>query len=412
MADGGIRAQVQARARDRAQDQTQTQVQAQVQDQDQNQARFKAKVPSQGGFSNALELLMSKQEEPMLTTGSADLDFLLGGGIRPRTFYLFYGDGESGVDALIHQILINALLPPEKGGLGGKAIYLNCGNYREGRTTLDVGRLAWLAKASGLDPSEALNRIKVFLSFNAEQEEAVTERACQALREDPELRILVVHNLAGLFDTEAYPALKIEERLQRIGRLQGIVSRLFRACTEMGIALVASCRPRRTSLGRIPEPEGGQYLRHICNVLVYMRRVESKGTRGFQAYLRKHPSKGAERITIGMGGLDPLGRVTVPFRTMFEAQLDSLKRSFREALLDPKRQEAFDRIVKGWTSELGAMSYAKVPTVLDIMLLTAAVDNRKAIEDLYEEVRLLGARVEELRQMLRQLAAPARSEER
>ena len=34
---------------------------------------------------------------------------------------------------------------------------------------------------------------------------------------------------------------------------------------------------------------------------------------------------------------------------------------------------------KVWSSEMGAMSYVKIPAVLDIMLLTAVVDNRKLI---------------------------------
>lgn len=369
------------------------------------------------GFSDALELLRSRQGEPRLTTGSVDLDSLLGGGIRPGAFYLFYGDEGSGVDALIHQILVNSLLPVWRGGLGGRAIYLNCGNYREGRTVLDIGRLTWLAKAAGLDPSEALDRIKVFLAFNPEQEEKAVGEAYRTLKDDPGIRTLVIHNMARLFDPfypfdpEKRPKQDMPERLKRILRLQGIVSRLSQACAEAGVAMVATCRPRKAALGRVPEPEGGHYLRHACNVLVYMRRIESRGSPGIQAYLRKHPSREPLRITIA-GGLDPdLGRITIPFRTAFEEELRRLKEDFREALLDPKRQEAFDLILRGWTSELGAMSHAKVPTVLDVMLLVAAVDNRKVIEDLYEKVRLLGEQIEELRKALRGLSVQLRDED-
>ena len=56
--------------------------------------------------------------------------------------------------------------------------------------------------------------------------------------------------------------------------------------------------------------------------------------------------------------------------------------------MDPARRDAFDSITRTWTAEQSAMSYAKVPFVLEIMLLTAAVDNRKTIEDLQDEVAL------------------------
>ncbi len=349
---------------------------------------------------NALELLHSRREEPMLSTGCADLDSLLGGGIKPGAFYLFYGDEGSGVDALLHQLLISALLPLGEGGLGGKALYVGCSNYREERTILDVRELTRLAKAAGLDPAAALDRVKVFLAFNLEQEEQVAGRVSQALREDPEVRALVVHNIAKLANPRG--AQRMPERLQRMARLQGVVSRLSRACAEMGVAMIASCRPRMGAWGRIPEPEGGRYLCHACNFLVYMRRVESRGGWRFQAYLRKHPSRGSTRITIDMGG-GILGRITIPFRALFEEELNDLRRGFREALLDPARQEAFDQIVKGWTSELGAMSHAKAPTVLDIMLLAAAVDNRRAIEEAYGQVKALREGLERLKRTVGEL---------
>jgi prefoldin subunit 5 len=42
------------------------------------------------------------------------------------------------------------------------------------------------------------------------------------------------------------------------------------------------------------------------------------------------------------------------------------------------------------------MSYAKVPSVIEVMLLAAAVDNRSAIEDLEDENRELRSRLEKL----------------
>jgi len=68
--------------------------------------------------------------------------------------------------------------------------------------------------------------------------------------------------------------------------------------------------------------------------------------------------------------------------------------------MDASRRDAFDSLVKAWSSEQGAMSYAKVPTVLDVMFLTAAIDNRKLIEDLFDELGILRSQIEKIKSAL------------
>jgi RecA/RadA recombinase len=46
-------------------------------------------------FRNASDMLTKRQALPKLSTGSGDLDSLLGGGIELGQFYLFYGDEDS-----------------------------------------------------------------------------------------------------------------------------------------------------------------------------------------------------------------------------------------------------------------------------------------------------------------------------
>ena len=110
------------------------------------------------------------------------------------------------------------------------------------------------------------------------------------------------------------------------------------------------------------------------------------------------------------GGVE-LGRVTESFRIMFQEEVESLKKTYCQALMDSKHREAFDMLGKAWTQEVGAMSYSKVPTVLDIMLLTAIIDNRKNIGGLLEEVQGLKASIEEVRKMAKELKVPVQEAE-
>jgi len=66
-----------------------------------------------------------------------------------------------------------------------------------------------------------------------------------------------------------------------------------------------------------------------------------------------------------------------------------LKKKYRAALKDDEMQRAFDMLWPAWSSEQGAMIFAEVLSALDLLLLTAAVDNRRRIEELRGELDAL-----------------------
>jgi hypothetical protein len=77
-------------------------------------------------------------------------------------------------------------------------------------------------------------------------------------------------------------------------------------------------------------------------------------------------------------------------RVRLQDTMIQLRRSFREALKDDGMQVAFDDLWPAWSGEQAAMIYADVLSALDLLLLTAAVDNRREIEELkglVEEMR-------------------------
>ena len=123
----------------------------------------------------------------------------------------------------------------------------------------------------------------------------------------------------------------------------------------------------------------------------------------------KRPKRQARMVEFSPGhGDSVMGRLTIPFRSQPQDEIENLTRSFREALMDPARRDAFDCLVKAWTAEQGGMSYAKVPSVLEVMLLAASVDNRKTMEDLQDEVREIRSHLQKARSDLAEagIAAP------
>ncbi|MFQ5998352.1 MAG: hypothetical protein ACE5KO_03515 [Candidatus Bathyarchaeia archaeon] len=328
-------------------------------------------------YKNALDVYKDEILAPRMYTGFADLDSLLGGGIKKGSFCLFYGDEKSGIDFLIHKILVHSLVPESRHGFGGKAIYVNCGNYKYERTVFDIESIGRLMKSAGIDHIESLDNVYTFCAFNEEQQEYVTEQIRSLLENDSKIRSVVVHNISKLFFETAHTP---DKNIQgKIPRLQRIIGRIHQACARHGAALIVSGRPTNPTRVRVPNLEGGRYLRHVANILVYLRRVGR--SKQVQAFLVKHPRAPRRAVNFAWIEGENLGRITIPFRTRWEDQVGDLKRTFREALMDQHRQHAFDDLSKLWSSELGAMSQCNIPTVLDIMLLTAVVDNRKQLLD-------------------------------
>jgi len=69
-------------------------------------------------------------------------------------------------------------------------------------------------------------------------------------------------------------------------------------------------------------------------------------------------------------------------RTRLQDTMAQLKAKYREALKDEAMQAAFDELWETWSSEMGAMIYSEVLSTLDLLLLTAAADNRREIDEI------------------------------
>jgi len=83
-------------------------------------------------------------------------------------------------------------------------------------------------------------------------------------------------------------------------------------------------------------------------------------------------------------------------RVRLQDAMENLRRKYREAPRDEAMQGAFDELWSAWDGEQGAMIYADVLSALDLLLLTAAVDNRREIEGLRRENREARRLIEEL----------------
>lgn len=227
-------------------------------------------------FETALTLLRRREGAEALGTGSPELDSLIGR-LEPGLFYLLYGSEDDGLpDRLLLRLLVEAVRRE-----GARAVYLVCGNYRRSRTVMDSGLLLSLVNEAGLDADDALSRIHIVCAFSERHLMRAPDLVEGVLEEAEGFTLVAVQQLTKLFYGKR--ALRHEDPSE----LTGAVSRLKEMCSERGIVLAATTR----SKGRrrpIPLPEGGSFLMHAANSIVYLR--ESKGGQP-SAYVVKHPDR-------------------------------------------------------------------------------------------------------------------------
>ena len=359
-------------------------------------------------MKTAAEALREEAGRKRLTTGSGELDALIDG-IRLGQFHLFYGDDEEALDLLIHRAIVNCILPAEKGGLDAQALYFNLCNYHQAKTLLDPDKLSQLAKHVGIDPTVAFENIQSVSAFNEAQQLAATREVSEVLDRNRDIRLVVVHNLTRFIETSRKPE---DARLI----LKQVIGLLKQSAARNDLALVASSSSSKGSKSRIPKPEGGTFLRHEANIVLYLKRVDVDAIHAVRAILVKHPYKAspqAATLYIPNGGIDLMGRITPSFRQLYQRQVEELRRvgGFQNTLLDLEHKRALDQLIKeAWSTENAVLSNSGVPCVLDILNLMANVHNKKCNDVLRGQIERLEQRLDELSKETRKGSSGKRSE--
>lgn len=86
------------------------------------------------GFTTATEFHQKRSEIIQLTSGSRELDKLLGGGIETGSITEVFGEFRTGKTQLCHTLAVTCQLPVSQGGGEGKCLYIDTeGTFRPER---------------------------------------------------------------------------------------------------------------------------------------------------------------------------------------------------------------------------------------------------------------------------------------
>ena len=220
------------------------------------------------GFKTADEIYARRLKVAKLTTGSKNLDKLLGGGVETQTITEFYGEFGTGKTQLCHQLCVNVQLPREAGGLEGKALYIDS----EG--TFRPERIIAMARALNLDPQQALKNIIVARAFNTDHQMLLVEKAKELVPEQ-NVKLLVIDSITGHFRAE-YPGREaLAARQQKLNRHLHELSRLADAYELCVVATNQVMARPDMFFGDPTAAVGGHILAHAPGARVYLRK--SKG---------------------------------------------------------------------------------------------------------------------------------------
>jgi len=180
------------------------------------------------GFTTASEFHSRRSELICLTTGSKQLDTLLGGGVETGSITEVFGEFRTGKSQLCHTLAVTCQLPIDMGGGEGKCLYIDT----EG--TFRPNRLVSIAERYGLSPNDCLDNVAYARAYNAEHQLNLLHLAAQMMAE-LRFSLLIVDSIMSLYRTDYAGRGELSARQTSVAKFMRTLQRL---ADEFGIAVV------------------------------------------------------------------------------------------------------------------------------------------------------------------------------
>jgi DNA repair protein RadA len=217
-------------------------------------------------LETGLEYEKRRKEILKITTGSKNLDNLLGGGIETKALTEAYGAFGSGKTQLALQLCVNVQLPLEERGANGKAIFIDT----EG--TFRPERIKQIALAKGLNAEEALKNIFVARAFNSDHQILLLDKIKELLAKGEPIKLIVVDSLTSHFRAEYIGRGTLADRQQKLNRY---IHTLIRLAEQYNLAVYVTnqvmARPD-VLFGDPTQAIGGHIVGHASTYRLYLRK--------------------------------------------------------------------------------------------------------------------------------------------
>jgi len=221
------------------------------------------------GFTTATEFHQKRAEIIQLTTGSKELDKLLGGGIETGSITEIFGEFRTGKTQLCHTLAVTCQLPIEMGGGEGKCLYIDT----EG--TFRPERLLATSERYGLSGPDVLDNVAYARAYNSDHQTQLLVQAA-AMMAEARYALLIVDSAMALYRTDYAGRGELSARQMHLARF---LRMLLRLADEFGVAVVISNQVVAQVDGAAAmfaadpkKPIGGNIMAHASTTRLYLRK--------------------------------------------------------------------------------------------------------------------------------------------
>jgi DNA repair protein RadA len=259
-------------------------------------------------FIRVDELLKMRQTVLRLTTGSEMLDELLGGGLETQTITEFYGEYGSGKSQMCHQLCVNVQLPPERGGMGGAALYIDTEN------TFRTERIVQMAQHLGLDPEEVVKNIIFAEAYTSDHQMFLVDNADKVVKENG-IRLIIVDSLTSHFRSEYLGREMLAERQQKLNKHMHKLIRLARAFNAVAVVTNQVMSKPDVFFGNAVHPVGGHIVAHTSHTRIFLRKSARGPVRIARLVSSPYLPEGERIFKITENGIEGVTEEDNPRRT-------------------------------------------------------------------------------------------------
>ncbi|MFW9990191.1 MAG: DNA repair and recombination protein RadA [Candidatus Odinarchaeota archaeon] len=203
------------------------------------------------------------------TTGSAELNRILGGGFQTGKLTEVYGPFKSGKTALAHSISVTIQLPEKKGGLNGSVAYIDTEN------TFSKEKIKRIAKRFELNPTEVLSKIFHARIYSSDHQSQMIQKA-ENLCKTRGVRLIIIDSLMALLRSEY---VGIGQLAPRQAVLNYMIHGLSRIAETYNCAVLLTNQVATKMMGMFSSDDaiGGNIVAHGCHFRVMFK------TKGFSS---------------------------------------------------------------------------------------------------------------------------------
>lgn len=220
------------------------------------------------GFTTATEFHQKRADLVQLTTGSKELDKLLGGGIETGSITEIFGEFRTGKTQLCHTLAVTCQLPLEMGGGEGKCLYIDT----EG--TFRPERLLAVADKFGLNGADVLDNVAYARAYNSDHQTQLLIQAA-AMMAESRYALCIVDSAMALYRTDYAGRGELSARQIHLARF---LRMLLRLADEFGVAVVITNQVVAQVDGAAmfaadpKKPIGGNIMAHASTTRLYLRK--------------------------------------------------------------------------------------------------------------------------------------------